>query len=57
MFNNGTVEYDYEVSQGMSKKDTDEIIQEFYNELSITGIFLSGVITRTLRIKSWSLLC
>ncbi len=26
--------YDYEVSGGMSKKETEEIIQEFYNELS-----------------------
>jgi anaerobic magnesium-protoporphyrin IX monomethyl ester cyclase len=27
--------YDYEVAAGMSKKETDEIIQEFYNELSL----------------------
>ncbi len=26
--------YDYEVSQGMSKKETDETIQEFYNKLA-----------------------
>ncbi|KCZ72676.1 Fe-S oxidoreductase [Candidatus Methanoperedens nitroreducens] len=27
--------YDYETTRGMSKKETDELIQEFYNELSL----------------------